>query len=227
MIAITHSNSITVMPRRPCHFGISIQTIRPPSLQILTPQFDLFRFAQTRHPCHYRLSRVCTMIGIAWFKISEIELARESGSTSVVHKIRQRFSPTGVTCIEALWCVGRPWTDAYATRRNESSTETINSCTTQPVAKRTWRRPGSRVTSVQKPGKSRSTAPTSRTAAQTNSALAPISISRIMVAIIRNKSVPEFQIIKHSCRLRATWRRLDTARGKNYHDATLITTRSQ
>src|SRR5262249_3242070 len=64
--------------------------------------------------------------------IVPISRASSFGSRSAVQTSRARFSPSGKTWADALWCVRRPRAD-QTSRRARSSRSTISSRTTMPL----------------------------------------------------------------------------------------------
>src|SRR2546428_2285408 len=95
--------------------------------------------------------------------------ALASGSRSAIQTTRLRPSPSATTCSDALWWVsrGEP-TTAHASRRAASSTSTISSRATRPLAKVTTRAPSSRrVATAKPPARRPCPAPPPRTAPPT------------------------------------------------------------
>src|SRR5262249_37587798 len=71
--------------------------------------------------------------------ISPIGAATSCGSTSAIQLTRARSGPSAKTWNEALWWRERPPTAAYASRCCASSTSTMSSRTTRPLANVTMR----------------------------------------------------------------------------------------
>src|SRR5262245_36749783 len=111
--------------------------------------------------------------------------ASSLGNRSAIQTSRQRRGPSANTCTDALWCESRPPRADQASRRASSSRSTISSRTTMPLPNVTTRAPSSRRVSTTNPGTRRwCSAPTSRTAAQTFSALLSSRISLRMLAMM-------------------------------------------
>src|SRR3989449_7107089 len=125
------------------------------------------------------------MTAAAWSIIARISPANSLGNRSAIQTSRQRRAPSARTCTDALWCVSRPPRADQASRRASSSRSTISSRTTMPLPNVTTRAPSSRRVSTTNPGTRRwCSAPTSRTAAQTFSALLSSRISLRMLAML-------------------------------------------
>src|SRR5262249_904948 len=111
--------------------------------------------------------------------------ASSFGSRSAIQTSRQRRGPSAKTCTDALWWLSRPPRADQASRRASSSRSTMSSRTIMPLPKVTTRASASRRVSTTNPGTSRvCSAPTSRTAAQTFSALVSSAISLRMLAMM-------------------------------------------
>src|SRR5215470_6433041 len=111
--------------------------------------------------------------------------ASSFGRRSAIQMSRQRRGPSAKTCTDALWWLSRPPRADQASRRASSSRSTISSRTIMPLPKVTTRASASRRVSTTNPGTRRvCSAPTSRTAAQTFSALVSSGISLRMLAMM-------------------------------------------
>src|SRR5262245_11684730 len=111
--------------------------------------------------------------------------ASSFGSRSATQTSRQRRGPSAKTCTDALWWLSRPPRADQASRRASSSRSTMSSRTIMPLPKVTIRASRSRRVSTTNPGTRRvCSAPTSRTAAQTFSALVSSGISLRMLAMM-------------------------------------------